>query len=29
MVRVKALDPGRGKGRQNHPFSDWCEVELE
>jgi hypothetical protein len=27
MLRVKALDPGRGKGRQNHPFSEWCIVE--
>lgn len=27
-VKVKALDPGRGKGRQNHPFSEWCEVDL-
>ena len=27
MLRVKALDPGKGKGPQNHPFSDWCVVE--
>lgn len=26
MLRVKALDPGKGKGRQNHPFSEPCLV---
>jgi hypothetical protein len=28
-VKVKALAPGKGKGRQNHPFSsDLCTFEL-
>jgi hypothetical protein len=25
-LKVKALDPGKGKGRQNHPFSDPCII---
>lgn len=28
MLKVKALDPGRGRGPQNHPFSEWCVIEL-
>jgi hypothetical protein len=24
---VKALDPGKGKGRQNNPFSNWDEID--
>lgn len=27
-VKVKALNPGKGRGPQNHPFSEWCEVDL-
>lgn len=27
-VRVKAMNPGRGMGRQNHPFSAFCSVVL-
>jgi hypothetical protein len=27
-VKVKALNPGQGRGPQNHPFSEWCEVDL-
>jgi hypothetical protein len=26
--KVKALNPGKGKGRQNHPFSTSCEFIL-
>ena len=25
-VKVKALDPGKGKGRQDHPFSESCQA---
>jgi hypothetical protein len=28
MLKVKALDPGRDKGPQRHPFSEWCVIEL-
>lgn len=24
-AKVKALNPGKGSGRQNHPFSDWSD----
>jgi len=27
-AKVKALDPGKGKGRQNNPFSTECTVTL-
>ena len=28
LVKVKALNPGKGSGRQNHAFSDWVESAM-
>jgi len=27
-AKVKALAPGKGKGRQNHPFSEWADMPV-
>lgn len=29
LVRVKALDPGKGRGHQNHNFSESCELPAQ